>query len=743
MPPKAKSDTKSSTSATNSSETPVQFVKGVGPRLGAIFKSRGIETVRDLLFFFPRAYEDRTRFAAIRDLQEGVQATTAVRVIGVNKIPLRASGRSILEVRCTDETGILSLKWFHAPRGIENRFKAGTQIIVTGTVKIFRGKPEIAHPEITWGLSTSTDTTTPDESASSMPHVGRIVPVYTEIEGVPSRLLRKILWEALQKFLTTLEEDLPTSLREAHGLPSLQSAIRAIHFPEEGGDKPETIAALVAFNSPSHWRLIYEEFFKFEYLVLRQRLRMEKEHARVWGKNGGAAATLDLTQKLPFALTKGQNTCVREILEDLEKPHPMNRLIQGDVGSGKTAVVFLCAAAVIAEGGQATLMAPTEILAEQHYINAGKLFDGKLNVALLTGKSTTAERNALFDRLARGEPLLLIGTHALIEDPVVFKNLSFVIIDEQHRFGVEQRRILRQKGFRVDPETGLKQFPHSLSLSATPIPRTLALTVYGDLTVSSIREMPPGRSPVITKVVREKKDRTDVYEHIRAQLQTGRQAYFIFPLIHESEAEGFTQLKAAAVEAERIGREIFPEYKIGLLHGQQKNEEKAAIMARFKKNELQILVSTTVVEVGVDVPNATIIAIEHAERFGLSQLHQLRGRVGRGQHQSFCYLFAATRTTEATASRLEVLEETHDGFRIAEADLEIRGPGAFLGTRQAGSLPFFMADVVRDKEWLFKSRDDAVKMLKEDPSLERPEHAPLKRYFDTDGGKQFAWLKTS
>jgi ATP-dependent DNA helicase RecG len=346
-------------------------------------------------------------------------------------------------------------------------------------------------------------------------------------------------------------------------------------------------------------------------------------------------------------------------------------------------------------------------------------------------------------RLKAGEPVLLIGTHALIEEPVDFKNLVYVMIDEQHRFGVEQRRTLRHKGTRKDPGSGRNIFPHSLVLTATPIPRTLALTAYGDLAVTSIQEMPPGRTPIVTKVVRDKTQRMRAYETIRGELVKGHQAYFIYPLVNDSEAEGFTELKSAVAEAERLQAEVFPEFKVGLLHGQLKPDEKAKVMDAYKRGETKILVSTTVVEVGVDVPNATIMAIAHSERFGLSQLHQLRGRVGRGAKQSYCFLFTHHRVGDLTAQRLDVLEQTGDGFKIAEADLEIRGPGEFLGTRQAGGLPFKLANLVRDQSWLLKARDDASDLLKLDPELELPVNARLRRYYERDGKIQFDRLKTS
>ena len=738
MLPKARSATTSSKSSTNKvfgPETPIQYVKGVGPRLGALFESRGVQTVRELLHFFPRAYEDRSRLRQVSDLKEGEKASVAVKVIGKRTIPTRKYGKSILEVRCEDSSGTLALKWFHAPRGMESRFVPGIQIIVSGAVKIYMGRTEIVHPEISWNVSSDAGVVD-----SNQPNVGRVVPIYTELEGIPSRLLRKILWEAVEKFAPTLTEDLPELYLKKHSLPSLPESVRTIHFPPDTGVE---ISDLISFKNPAHWRLIYEEFFKFEYLILRQRLRAERENAQVFGNEGGRNGAQALEKLLPFQLTGAQRQAIREILDDFAQPHPMNRLIQGDVGSGKTAVAFLSAGCVLAEGGQAALMAPTEILAEQHFQNAFKLFKGKLNCALLTGKTPGSERQQLLGRLSAGEPLLLIGTHALIEDPVVFKTLSFIMIDEQHRFGVEQRRTLRNKGLRKDETTGKHILPHSLVLSATPIPRTLALTAYGDLAVTSIRELPPGRTPVITQVVRDSTQRMRAFNRIRQELNEGHQAYFIYPLVNDSEAEGFTQLKSVVAESERLQKEMFPEFKIGLLHGQLKPDEKAAVMRKFANREIHVLVSTTVVEVGVDVPNATVMVVEHAERFGLSQLHQLRGRVGRGSNQSYCFLLAAARTGETATQRLDVLEETQDGFAIAEADLEIRGPGEFLGTRQAGSLPFRLANLVRDRDWLLKARDDAAILLKLDPDLQNPEHQRLRRYYEREGSLQSERLKTS
>jgi len=678
---------------------------------------------------------------SVKELQEGMKATVALRVISARKVPTRGFGKSMFEVRATDDSAVVNLKWFYLPRGMDSKFIAGAQFLATGTPKNYRGILEIIHPEISWGRTA--DVSAPAAGAEADPlHTGRVVPIYTEIEGVASRLLRKILWDALGKYSSVLTEDLPNRFTERHSLPKISEAVRDIHFPKSVDDNEQAMQELIEFRTPSHARLIYDEFFKFEFLVLRQRLQMEKENALSLGLNGGRKAVEDLTKLLPFTLTGDQVKAVDEILRDMAQPHPMNRLVQGDVGSGKTAVALLSAAAVLAEGSQVALMAPTEILAEQHYKNAMKLFGTRLSIAMLTGRTTNSERETLLTKLAAGQPIMVIGTHALIEEPVVFKSLALVMIDEQHRFGVEQRRILRLKGIHKADATGKVVNPHSLVLTATPIPRTLALTAYGDLAVSMIKEMPPGRSPVTTKVIRGT-TRTGAIDRVRAELRSGRQAYFIYPLVDQSEAEGFQSLRSAIVEADRLQKEVFPEFKVGLLHGQMKADEKNQVMTDFKSGTVQILVSTTVVEVGVDVPNATVICIDHAERFGLSQLHQLRGRVGRSSHASFCFLFTGSHGSESTTARLEVLEETTDGFEIAEADLRIRGPGEFLGVRQAGGLPFKLADLVRDRDWLMKARDDAMELLKSDPDLTLVEHSPLRVYFEREGKLQGDRLKTS
>jgi ATP-dependent DNA helicase RecG len=728
----SKSNTSSSTSkpAKKTAEyapldTPVQYIKGVGPRLSVVFAQRDVNTVRDLLYFFPRKYEDRSQLSLLRTTEAGNTVTLKLTAKQHFMRPLRGRFSKLFEVKATDdENQWISLKWFRIFKGFEKKFEPGTEFIATGLIKAFGSSGrEMVHPDVQFDLEDDVNT-------------GRIIPVYTEIDGIPTKTLRRVLDTAIHYGIDHLQEELPTWALQKHQLPRINEAVREVHFPSTNYSKDEG-GAFANFRSPAHQRLIYEEFFKFEYHVLRQKLNHSKELGPALDAKKLAAALATFKKKLPYQLTAGQDQALSDIFGDLAQPHPMNRLLQGDVGAGKTAVALMTSFAAMDQGFQVALMAPTEILAEQHFLNILKFFGADTPVKMLVGKTTTTERRAIQARLTAGEPILIVGTHALIEDPVKFKNLGLVIIDEQHRFGVEQRRRLREKAIE---ETG-KQ-PHTLVMTATPIPRTLALTAYGDLAVSTIRERPPGRMPIKTHLVRQN-DVSKMTDFIRKQVAGGRQAYYIFPLVNDSEEEGFTHLTSAVSAAETLANETFPEFKIGLLHGKLTPSEKAAIMERFRRNEVQILVSTTVVEVGVDVPNATVMVIEHAERFGLSQLHQLRGRIGRGEHASTCFLRINRPPHIPTPERLEVMCETEDGFKIAEADLELRGPGEFLGTRQSGALPFKIASLIRDQDWLMKAREDVTELLAKDPELQAPENADFRRYVENQGRQVAAHLKTS
>ncbi len=701
--------------------TPVQFLKGVGPRLATVFSSRDIRTIKDLLYFFPRKYEDRSKLTKVQDLTEGSTASLKLTVHQAYIRPLHGRFSKLLEVKAfDDDKQWISLKWFRTYKGFETKFEPGTKIIATGTVKSFGAIREMVHPELQFDLEDDL-------------HVGRIIPVYTEIDGIPTKTLRKILNTALEYAAKSLKEELPLPLLKKHQLPTLSKAIVEVHFPSENFSSDAESNRFTDFKSPAHQRLIYEEFFKFEYHVLSRRLDLQKETGFALDPEKLKESLSHWALKLPFQLTEGQVKSIGEVFTDISKPHPMNRLLQGDVGAGKTAVALLASLAMMDQGYQAAIMAPTEILAEQHYQNVIKMFGTSIPVKLLVGKTGTAERKAIQSLFDTGGPALLIGTHALIEEPVKFKNLGLVIIDEQHRFGVEQRKKLREKSVIQ---------PHTLIMTATPIPRTLALTAYGDLAVSTIKERPPGRTPIKTRLIRSA-DNAKMVEFIKKQINEGRQAYFIFPLVNDSEDEAFKHLKSAVSEAETLANEVFPEFKIGLLHGQLSSTDKAAIMERFRKNEVQILVTTTVVEVGVDVPNATVMVIEHPERFGLSQLHQLRGRIGRGKFASSCFLKTDRPASIPTPERLEVMCETEDGFKIAEADLELRGPGEFLGTRQSGALPFKIASLIRDQDWLVKAREDVISLLKTDPELKLSENLPFKKYLENTGKTEASHFKTS
>ncbi len=700
-------------------DTAVKFLKGVGPRLGAVFQNHGIETLQDLNTFFPRAYEDRSAYKTVDQIQPGETATLKLTTSSVSLRPLR-NGRKIFEVRAKDDKNQwISLKWFRTFPGFEKKFPPGSQFIASGATKGFQNQLEIIHPDIQF---------TVEDTA----HAGRVIPIYREIEGISSKVIRNLITAALDFTAEQIPEDLPNAYLTKHQFPKKSQAVREVHFPEKM-ESDGFRADFQSFRSPAHLRLIYEEFFKFEYFVLKQRMNVEKEKGNAFDRAQTKKSYAEGLKGLPFKLTAGQLKVLEEIFDDFSKPHPMNRLLQADVGAGKTVVALLAAKVAIDQGFQVALMAPTEILAEQHVRNALKYFGADFPMAVLLGKTKAAERKKLLPRLESGEPLLLIGTHALIEDPVHFKKLGLVVIDEQHRFGVDQRRKLRSKAVIS---------PHTLVMTATPIPRTLALTAYGDLATSTISERPPGRTPIKTHLIRNA-DRPRMEEFIRKEVRKGRQAYIILPLVNESESEKFTHLKNAIAESERLAKDVFQEFKIGLLHGQLSSDEKAEIMDRFRKNEVQILVSTTVVEVGVDVANATVMLIEHAERFGLSQLHQLRGRIGRGEHASTCFLMTSHAGFVPTPERLEVMTETEDGFKIAEADLELRGPGEFLGTRQAGALPFKLANLVRDQEWLTKARDDVLEILKADPEVRAPGNANFRRYLDVEGKVLAARLQSS
>ncbi len=738
MPPRETSPTTSSKSDTSKSrpavgtgakkahgpltlDTPIQFLKGVGPKLAMLFEVKGIRTVRDAIYYLPRDYQDRSTLRTIASLKQDEVALVRGRVLSHNYVPIRRLQRPMLEARIEDGTGTLSVKWFAYNRTyMDTKLRERPQLLVYGTVKTFGARFGMIHPDVEWDVEDAAKVTTE-----------KVLPLYSETEGLNQKVLRKVVGQAVEACASQLPEELPQHVRTTHALIDLSRAVKTLHAP------PKTISIenLRAFNTPEQRRLIFDELFKFEWVVGRRRLKMRREQTKAYAKADATALLELLKKRIPFELTDDQNLAIDRIFDDLAVDKPMNRLLQGDVGCGKTLVALASALPVIAGGGQVAIMAPTEILAEQHLNSARKIVDGlqlptgqQLTVDLLTGSTTKARRDEILGRLASGTTQILIGTHALIEDPVIFQELGLVIVDEQHRFGVDQRMRLRAKG----------NHPHVLSLTATPIPRTLALTAYGDLDISTIRQMPKGRPEVYTRITKEN-DRAAMYDMIRTELKNGRQAYVIFPLVEESEK---IDLANAVTGAEELANGPLKGFRVGLLHGRMKSQEKAEVMNSFKRGEIQVLVSTTVVEVGVDVPNATVLAIEHAERFGLSQLHQLRGRIGRGTETSYCYLLTAGGATQAY-DRLKAMEQTRDGFKLAELDLEIRGPGEFLGTRQSGELQFQYASLVRDQFILHEARKAAFDILKTDPELLTPEHAPLRAYMQRTGHLQQMRFETA
>ncbi|OGP76398.1 MAG: ATP-dependent DNA helicase RecG [Deltaproteobacteria bacterium RBG_19FT_COMBO_60_16] len=676
----------------------IQFVKGVGPRFAERLASRGIRTPQDALFFFPKGYEDRRQLLPLRALKPGMTVPVKGTVVGVHGGHRKFGGAKVFEVVLSDGTGRLSAKWFHYHPSLKERFKVGETVIFCGTVRFFQFQPEMHHPEIL-GKAEEHDPV----------HIGRIVPVYPEVEGLPPRVLRRIQWEVVQHYASAVKEFFPRWMLEEAGVPPIHESLATLHFPPPGADA----STLLSFSSPAQQRLIFGELFYIQWAMAKRRAGVMKEAAIPlhWDKE----IVDEIKRRLPFTLTGAQRRVVNEILKDLSNSCPMHRLLQGDVGSGKTIVAWIAALVAWRKGAQTALMAPTEILAEQHCRRFLTLCRGlPVRIVLLTSFLTGKRRESLRKEIREGEAHIVIGTHALIQEGVEFHRLGLGIVDEQHRFGVLQRAALRGKA---------KTAPHLLVMTATPIPRTLAMTLYGDLDVSVIDEMPPGRTAVETKVVGEE-NRKSAWARVRKELAEGGRVYIVLPLVEESEK---LTLRDATRTAERV-REAFPEIGVGLLHGRMKAEEKDAEMRRFQEGEIRILVSTTVVEVGIDVPEATVMMIEHAERFGLSQLHQLRGRVGRGTRPSVCFLFVEGPQGEDAVARLSVMEKTTDGFKIAEEDLKIRGPGDFAGVRQSGIPDLVFSDIVRDARMLSRSREIANALLVRDPGLSHPEHAALARW---------------
>ena len=678
------------------SESPQRFA-GVGPKRAEALKKRNLATVRDLLFHLPTRYDDRRQLAKIGDLEVGSRATFTGRVLGCGFGSWRAGrGRSgrLFEAVVGDDTGTVNLKWFRGGEAIARIVSKDAFLLITGDVKRYRFSKELQHPEV--------ETYESEADAREAEARQTIVPDYPTPEGVNPRALRGSVRASLREYADLVRGYLPEATIRERALPTPSDALRALHAPPADAD----VEALLARRTPAHQRLILEELYLLELgLALRRERRGEEQGIGLRCEGPRLRGAL---RELPFALTGAQHRAWREIAGDLARPHPMSRLLEGDVGSGKTVLAFLAAVAASESGQQTALMAPTELLAEQHHRTLEKLdAGGHLKIERLTASQSRTHADAVRAGLESGGVDLVVGTHALLQEGVVFRSLGLVVVDEQHRFGVLQRAALSGK---ADSEA----LPHTLVMTATPIPRTLALTLYGDLDLSILDELPPGRQPVHTLLARTGEGR-EVVRLLRDAVGRGEQVYVVYPLVEESER---SDLRAATESAERI-RAAFPDLVVDLVHGRLDAADRSRAMARFEAGKTDVLVSTTVVEVGVDVANATLMIVEHAERFGLAQLHQLRGRVGRGERPGTCALVARA-VTEGSEARLEAMLRTTDGFEIAEADLRIRGPGEFLGTRQHGRLlDLHVADLVRDVQLVAVAREAAIRELRTNPGLRR------------------------
>ena len=661
--------------------TPLQYLKGVGPRRAADFAHAGLITVEDLLHRFPIRYEDRSRLQPIASLKPGRTASVAARILSCGLRSTRRPGFKIFEALLADESGPMRAVWLNQPF-LRDVFAVGQHVVLFGPVESRAGAAlQLTNPQY--------EILDADEGETI--HTGRIVPVYEKAGCVTPKIQRRLVHDVLERLPSDVPDHLPEELRLRLKLPTRYAALRAAHFPP--ADEP--IDDLNNFATPAQRRLIFEEAFLFQTGVLARRHASAAERKPVVVHVDDRIRE-SVRRVLPFRLTNGQKAALKEIVDDMQRPQPMNRLLQGDVGAGKTIVALLAALVAMENGLQVAFMAPTEILAEQHFLNISRLLQpSRFRVALLTGATSAASRRPQRAEVEAGSISLIVGTHALVQGDVRFHHLGLVVIDEQHRFGVLQRATLRGKGL----------CPDVLVMTATPIPRTLALTMYGDLDVSVIRDTPPGRLPIRTAAKPESR-RDDVYAFVREQLDAGRQAYVIYPLVEESDK---IDLKAATEMADHLAHDVLSAYKVGLLHGRLKPEAKDRVMKAFATGDLHVLVSTTVVEVGIDVANASVMIVEHAERFGLSQLHQLRGRVGRGGWQSFCFLLYQSPLSDEARERLKAMTDTTDGFEIAERDLRLRGPGDFFGTRQAGMPTFHLIDLVRDRELLEAAGREAAR----------------------------------
>jgi ATP-dependent DNA helicase RecG len=677
---------------------PAQFLKGVGPKRAEMLARLRLETIEDLLYHLPFRYEDRRSLTPIAQLVPGGEATVVAEIIAAGSSYTGRRRRRLFEAKASDGSGVLTLTWFHQTGYFAQKLKTGARVVAHGKVETGYGRRQMIHPEI-------------DLLEGEEGELGRIVSIYEKPAEMSVGAMRKIVAAARAEVGTRVPSVLPPEVAEREQLEDLARAFGEVHEPERDAD----VSALAERRSTAHRSIVFDELFFLELGMMLRKHSIAAEPGISFRPRGELARRL--RELLPFRLTGAQLRVLGEIRRDMAAPHPMNRLVQGDVGSGKTVVAVLAALDAIECGYQVALMAPTEILAEQHHATVGGwLAPLGLEPALLTGRLRPQARRRVHAALASGEVCFLVGTHAIIQEGVTFARLGLGIIDEQHRFGVMQRKRLK----------GLGENPDILLMTATPIPRTLAMTLYGDLELSFLDELPPGRQPIETRVVRER-DRERAYERVRKQLDAGRQAYLVFPLIEESEA---SDLRSAKAMARDLATGAFRGYRLALLHGQMKAEEKDAVMRRFQAGDHQLLVSTTVIEVGIDVPNATAMVVDHAEQFGLAQLHQLRGRVGRGAERSLCVLVSTGRAGPQGYERLKLLERETRGARIAEADLEARGPGELLGLRQSGLPDFRAANLVRDVRILEEARREAEGYLRAHPGLASPSSRPVREVLE-------------
>ena len=690
-------------------ESPVDRLRGVDIKLSAKLRRLGVLTIRDLLYLFPRRHNDFSEVTSVSELVPEREQTIVATLWEARETVLRRGKLKATEAVVGDETGNIKVVWF-GQGYLAKLLKPNSRVAISGRVDVYKGRMQFQSPEFELL-----------DRSESLIHTGRLVPVYPLTEGLSPRRLRNIVWQALERWSPLLEDFLPDGLRERVGVVGLPEAIMQAHYPD-------AFASLGAARR----RLAFDELFILQMAVLIRRKNWQ-EGVEGMPVEAHAGVLKGFLASLPFSLTDAQERCMGEVMADMKRgTPPMNRILQGEVGSGKTVVALAALLAAATSGHQGSIMVPTDVLAEQHFATATQLLGGfagpvreenlftvdldpfpkPISVGLITGSTRGALKKELQRRMSEGTLDIIIGTHALVQEAVEMPGLALAVVDEQHRFGVSQRAALRQKGSAA---------PHVLVMSATPIPRTLALTLYGDLDISTIDQMPPGRQKVLTRHLPAEK-RDSAYGFVRKEVQSGRQAFVICPLIEESEA---VQAKAATEEYERLSNEVFPDLRLGLLHGRMAARDKEEAMRRFRDGEIDILVSTAVVEVGIDVPNASVMVVEGAHRFGLSQLHQFRGRVGRGDQKSYCLLLSEYSSPEA-AQRLSAVERIHDGLQLAEVDLKLRGPGDFFGTRQSG-LPTLRVASLSDQDLLRVAREEAAALLRDDPGLQSPDHGPLAR----------------